>query len=180
MTPPPALAMLEDEMADIRLSTDATSTDSECRACEGMSRLRRLLEDECTAQAEQGTKMVMKLRELRGRVPMPLYSKMYSPSNPNFLAAWGGSTVGLREDRQGTEPEDSAELGRERLNYVADRWKGKLDPAEHLMPGRHGEWTSAMGNGSMDPPSMAWGVTVLPPGKTDPNMQDAIRRQQAR
>lgn len=87
---------------------------------------------------------------------------------------------GFQEDRYGLEEQDPAEFGKERLNYVADRAKGKLDPAEHLTPGRHGEWTTTMGIGSTAPPSMAWGVSVLPPGVADPSMQEAIRRQQAR
>lgn len=40
---------------------------------------------------------------------------------------------------------DPEEYGRARLSHVADTWKGKLDPAEYLNPGRHGEWTSASG-----------------------------------
>lgn len=41
--------------------------------------------------------------------------------------------------------QDPEEYGRARLSHVADTWKGKLDPAEYLNPGRHGEWTSASG-----------------------------------
>ena len=41
---------------------------------------------------------------------------------------------------------DPEEYGRFRLSHVADTWKGKLDPAEYLNPGRHGEWTSASGS----------------------------------
>ncbi len=33
------------------------------------------------------------------------------------------------------------DFGQERLAYVADTWKGRLDPSEHLRAGRHGEWT---------------------------------------
>ena len=40
---------------------------------------------------------------------------------------------------------DPEEYGRARLSHVADTWKGKLDPAEYLNPGRHGEWTAASG-----------------------------------
>lgn len=40
---------------------------------------------------------------------------------------------------------DPEEYGRARLSHVADTWKGKLDPAEYLNPGRHGEWTTASG-----------------------------------
>lgn len=49
--PATALAMLEDEMAQLALPGDSASpTDEQCRSCQGMSRLRRLLEDECAAQ----------------------------------------------------------------------------------------------------------------------------------
>jgi hypothetical protein len=83
-----------------------------------------------------------------------------------------------KEDRQGSA--DPAEFGRERLNYTADMWMGKLDPAEHLTPGRHGEWTATTGAAGTSQTGMAWGVSVLPPGAVDPRIQDAIRRQQAR
>ena len=37
------------------------------------------------------------------------------------------------------------DYGAERLAFVADTWMGRLDPAEHLNPGRHGEWTMTGG-----------------------------------
>ena len=76
--------------------------------------------------------------------------------------------------------QDPAECGRERLTYVADHWKGKLDPADHLNPGRHGEWTPVGGSGPRSGPT--WGVTSLPPGLSadDPGMAAVIRSQQAR
>lgn len=63
----------------------------------------------------------------------------------NVLTAWGSGLgqLGLREDVGHLDPE---EYGRARLSHVADTWKGKLDPAEYLNPGRHGEWTSASGS----------------------------------
>lgn len=63
----------------------------------------------------------------------------------NVLTAWGSGSgqLGLREDIGYLDPE---EYGRARLSHVADTWMGKLDPAEYLNPGRHGEWTSASGS----------------------------------
>ena len=49
-----------------------------------------------------------------------------------------------QEDRSST-PHDPAQCGRERLTFVADTWKGALDPAVHLRPGRHKEWTPTSG-----------------------------------
>lgn len=52
--------------------------------------------------------------------------------------------------------------------------------AEHLNPGRHGEWTEASGAGP--PAGPRWGVSQLPPGMdaADPRARDIMRRQQLR
>ena len=42
---------------------------------------------------------------------------------------------------------DASKFGQERLSNVADTWNAKLDTAEHLKPGRHGEWTMNSGLG---------------------------------
>jgi hypothetical protein len=57
---------------------------------------------------------------------------------------------------------------------------GRLDPAEHLNPGRHGEWTTVSGSGP--PAGPTWGVTSLPPGldPNDPKVRDIMRQQQLR
>ena len=44
---------------------------------------------------------------------------------------------------------DPQEYGRERLAFVADTWKAKLDPAQYLTPGRHNQWTEASGEPSL-------------------------------
>ena len=57
------------------------------------------------------------------------------------------STLGdiLQEDRGSQGVMDPQEYGRERLAFVADTWKGNLDPAQYLTPGRHEQWTKASG-----------------------------------
>ena len=58
---------------------------------------------------------------------------------------------------------DPEEYGRARLSHVADTWKGKLDPAEYLNPGRHGEWTSASGPyPANNPGALHLGCIVMP------------------
>ncbi len=72
------------------------------------------------------------------------------------------------------------DYGAERLAFVADTWMGRLDPAEHLNPGRHGEWTTASGQGP--PAGPTWGVTSIPPGvdANDPQVRNIMRQQQLR
>ncbi|EIE24791.1 hypothetical protein COCSUDRAFT_32818 [Coccomyxa subellipsoidea C-169] len=67
------------------------------------------------------------------------------------------------------------DYGAERLAFVAD-----TDPAEHLNPGRHGEWTTASGQGP--PAGPTWGVTSIPPGvdANDPQVRNIMRQQQLR
>jgi hypothetical protein len=48
--PAAALAMLEEEMADIALPLQGSTTDADCRGSDGMCRLRKLLERECMLQ----------------------------------------------------------------------------------------------------------------------------------
>ncbi len=56
---------------------------------------------------------------------------------------------------------DPEEYGRARLSHVADTWKGKLDPAEYLNPGRHGEWTTASGARPAHNPGACLACAVL-------------------
>ena len=58
--------------------------------------------------------------------------------------------------------------------------RGRLDPAEHLTPGRHGEWTTVSGSGV--PLGPRWGVTSTPPGidASDSRAKEIMRRQQLR
>ena len=76
--------------------------------------------------------------------------------------------------------QNGQDFGQERLAYVADTWKGRLDPAEHLTPGRHGEWTTVSGLGV--PLGPRWGVTSTPPGidANDSRAKEIMRRQQLR
>lgn len=71
--------------------------------------------------------------------------------------------------------QDKAALGR--LNNVADTWNAKLDTAQHLKPGRHGEW--CVRNDERASPSHVWGVSNTYPG-LDPKLQDYIVKQQFR
>ena len=81
----------------------------------------------------------------------------------------------MQEDTRGRLI-DPAEYGRERMSFVADTWKGRLDPSEHLGPGRHGEWTSVSGVGPQAGP--AWGVAYLTPGMDAQDPRAAILRKQ--
>ena len=76
--------------------------------------------------------------------------------------------------------QNGQDFGQERLTYVADTWKGRLDPAEHLTPGRHGEWTTVSVSGV--PLGPRWGVTSTPPGidASDSRAKEIMRRQQLR
>lgn len=53
----------------------------------------------------------------------------------------------LQEDpgAGGSLARGAAEYGRGRLANVADTVDGKLDPAEYLKQGRHGDWTPVSG-----------------------------------
>ena len=79
---------------------------------------------------------------------MPISSE---PPCQDLMNAWlcivgHKSSVCMQEDVGAMyASRDPEEYGRARLSHVADTWKGKLDPAEYLNPGRHGEWTSASG-----------------------------------
>ena len=76
------------------------------------------------------------------------------------------------------------DYGQERLTFVADTWKGRLDPSEHLRRGRHGEWTEVSGVGEPHgvPLGPRWGVTAIPPGidASDPRAKEIMRRQHLR
>ena len=85
----------------------------------------------------------------------------------------------LQEDIH-AQLQNGQDYGQERLAYVADTWKGRLDPSEHLRAGRHGEWTQVSGTGV--PLGPRWGVTAFPPGidASDPRAKEIMRRQQLR
>ena len=76
--------------------------------------------------------------------------------------------------------QNGQDFGQERRAYGADNWKGRRDPAEHLTPGRHGEWTTVSGSGV--PLGPRWGVTSTPPGidASDSRAKEIMRRQQLR
>jgi hypothetical protein len=75
---------------------------------------------------------------------------------------------------------DASRYGQERLSNTADTWNAKLDTAEHLRPGRHGEWTLHGGQGPAE--GDRWGVSSTPPGMQglDPKLREIIRSQQLR
>lgn len=94
------------------------------------------------------------------------------------MASSAISTVtGLPQEDTGGRGLDPAEYGRGRLTFVADTWKSHLDPAKHLGPGRHGEWTeTSSGLGPKAGP--AWGVAYLTPGMDAHDPRAAILRKQ--
>ncbi|KAK9811255.1 hypothetical protein WJX72_000671 [[Myrmecia] bisecta] len=168
-----ALAMLEEEMADISTSDGETAE---------LDTIRRLLERECAqVLAPQPSVRGVRLDTARG------WSATGESGSPRGSAAvlkhWAAD-IGLLEDRAGpgTHARNEADYGRERLAFVADARKARLDPAEHLTPNRHWEWTEDSGLGP--PAGPTWGVTRLPPGidplTTDPKVLESIRRQQLR
>lgn len=187
--PAKALDMLEAELATIcpmeRLLPQTYRGNQE----QDLHKLRLLLERECAAQARQSPACT----PLRGpSICIPPSRRGSSMTHPppsyldpnNVLTAWGSSAaqLGLQEDVGALyAARDPEEYGRARLSHVADTWKGKLDPAEYLNPGRHGEWTTASGMGCTAGPT--WGVSSSLPGAeqiTDPRMREAIRNQQLR
>ncbi|CAL5226838.1 g9703 [Coccomyxa viridis] len=181
--PDRALAMLEDEMSldmEEALEPGHTRTDSTMRTARGLAKLRELLEKECEAQARAGAAHVQALKTLRMKAAAEA-GKAPAPHEENVLTHWVRSAADMRlkEDIH-AKLQNGQDYGQERLAYVADTWKGRLDPSEHLRAGRHGEWTQVSGIGV--PLGPRWGVTSIPPGidASDPRAKEIMRRQQLR
>ncbi|KAA6421958.1 MAG: MAPK-related kinase [Trebouxia sp. A1-2] len=187
--PAKALDMLEAELATICPMAGLLPQTYRRNQEQDLHKLRLLLERECAAQARQSPACT----PLRGpSICIPPSRRGSSMTHPlpsyldpnNVLTAWGSSAaqLGLQEDVGALyAARDPEEYGRARLSHVADTWKGKLDPAEYLNPGRHGEWTTASGMGCTAGPT--WGVSSSLPGAekiTDPRVREAIRNQQLR
>ncbi|CAL8464089.1 g3624 [Coccomyxa elongata] len=180
--PDRALAMLEDEMSAAVPHHDGYRTDSTNRSTAGLATLRTLLERECEAQAKAGAAQVQALKQHR----MRMAAEAATPEAPaddgdNVLIHWvrSASDMRLKEDIH-AKLQTGQDYGAERLAFVADTWMGRLDPAEHLNPGRHGEWTMTGGQGPRAGPT--WGVTSIPPGvdANDPQIRQIMRQQQLR
>lgn len=156
-----ALHLLEDEMHK-----------AECSA-NGAAQLRALLERECGAQAREGAWRLIEQQTAAGKPPSDVLVS---------YATRDGTHISTRfEEDQSGMPSDPAKCGRERLTFVADTWKGALDPEQHLRPDRHQEWSVSSRVGPAAGP--AWGVNSLPPGMTAEDAERLVRtmsRQQGR
>mmetsp|Transcript_20906 Transcript_20906/g.62924 ORF Transcript_20906/g.62924 Transcript_20906/m.62924 type:complete len:762 (-) Transcript_20906:527-2812(-) len=190
--PAEALAAIEAETGDVALGSSTHA----------LARLRSLLEREIEAQhsvsltreAPPTPASPDMRRQLRHRHTTDLSgyqggssaeapsegmngSAQQRPRHRSFseIPSWEG----LQEDAGAGGNE--IEYGRGRLANVADAGQGKLDPAEFMSRGRHGDWpVSSSGLGPKAGP--AWGVSSTPPGfdLSDTKMKAAIQAQQRR
>ncbi|KAG1652980.1 hypothetical protein FOA52_013783, partial [Chlamydomonas sp. UWO 241] len=198
--PSASLAVLEREMAAAQAASGGTGVHGlACANTAGTDLLREMLEREC-AMARADADACGAARGTRAES-----GGGGATSSGGGGAATGGGPAAIagtssarrsapnlerRHERwahctQDTGIElDASVIGEARISHHADSAMASVDPEQHLLAGRHGEWGGAFSSMGVVEPGPRWGVSLVPPGDdestADPKLIAAIRSQHAR